>query len=264
MFSHGSSRATVLVLGCLLVLVSGVSSVSADPSSGNPIRYRVAQADTVGGFRDPFATGSETGEQNQIELNDPLESWNRMVMTANRQGYDYVAEPIAKAYRDYTPEPLRSSFRRFFSNLYEPTYTINSLLQGEWHDASVASRRFFINTLFGGLGFFDPAGEHLEQVERDFDQTLSTWGVPPGIYLVWPLIGPSSVRGTTGFLVDETMDPVNYVGDFEGATVLTTHRLISETSYQIGQFETLDKYTVDPYAAIKDFYEKELYRKRQY
>ncbi|MFB6346517.1 MAG: VacJ family lipoprotein [bacterium] len=216
----------------------------------------------VQGFEDPFSTGTGKDKPEKIQLADPLEPWNRAVMTVNEYGFEYVAEPVARAYRDYTPSPVRESFKRFFSNLYEPTYAVNSVLQGRWHDASVASRRFLINSTFGGAGFFDPAGEHLDQVERDFDQTLGKWGISPGFYLVWPLIGPSSPRGTVGYLVDETLDPLNYAGDLESVTVVSMHRIISETSYSIGQFETLEKFSVDNYSAIKDYYEKQLYKKR--
>lgn len=259
-----SRHLSILVFGVLLLLFSGLVPLAAQETSAPPPAPAPGTgSDTVRTFQDPFATGSGTGQEAQIELSDPLEPWNRVMLNINQTGFKYVGEPLARAYRDFTPEPVRTGFKNFFSNLYEPTYTVNSLLQGEWHDASVASRRFVINSTFGLFGFFDPAGDHLDQVERDFDQTLGHWGVEPGFYLVWPIIGPSSPRGTVGYVVDESMDPMNYVGSFEEASVATTYRLIHDASYQIGQFETLEKFSVDQYAAIKDYYEKQLYRQSQ-
>jgi phospholipid-binding lipoprotein MlaA len=38
--------------------------------------------------------------------------------------------------------------------------------------------------------------------DEDFGQTLGWWGIPPGPYLVLPLLGPSSLRDTIGFATD--------------------------------------------------------------
>lgn len=270
-----TSRNTPVLLGCLLLLLSGglplhaqettttAGDTESDTGAVEPFPPPGQQSKDVEGFQDPFASGSGSNTEKKINLSDPLEPWNRNIMLFNRVGYNYVGEPVARAYRDYTPQAFRDSMKRFFNNLYEPTYTVNSLLQGEWHDAGVASRRFVINTTFGIGGLFDPADEHLNRVERDFDQTLGHWDVPPGIYIVWPLIGPSSPRGTVGFVVDGTMDPLNYIGNFEEASAASIYRIIHQTSFQIGQFEALDKFSVDEYSAIKNYYETQLYKKSQ-
>lgn len=265
------ARATPVLLVCLFLLAGGLPLCAQDstgktqPDTGavEPFPPPGQQSGSVEGFQDPFASDSGKKSKKKIRLSDPLEPWNRAVMDANRLGYEYVGEPTARAYRDYTPSYLRERMDNFFHNIAEPTYTVNAVLQGEWHDASITSRRFLINTIFGIGGFFDPAGEHLEPVERDFDQTLGDWHVPPGIYLVWPLIGPSSPRGTVGTVVDGTMDPVSYAGSVEEATAISLYRVIHRTSYRLGQFEALEKFSVDQYSAIKDYYEKQLYKKSQ-
>lgn len=210
-------------------------------------------------FKDPFATGKSKTEEKRLDLDDPLEPWNRSVNKFNETAFEYVGEPVARFYRDFTPELVRNSFRRFFHNLYEPSYTVNAALQGEFNKATVSGRRFIINTTFGGAGFFDPAGEHLKPIDPTFDETLGEWGVPPGFYVVWPFYGPSSARGTVAIAGDEFLDPINYVEGPETIYGLSLYRIISETSYQLEQYESLEKYTVDSYSAIKDFYEKKLY-----
>ena len=49
----------------------------------------------------------------------------------------------------------------------------------------------------------------LEEKEEDFGQTLATWGVGDGLYIVLPLFGPSNLRDTTGMLLTMITDPIN-------------------------------------------------------
>jgi phospholipid-binding lipoprotein MlaA len=54
-------------------------------------------------------------------------------------------------------------------------------------------------------GFFDhatPLG--YPQQTEDFGQTLGHYGLNPGPYIVLPIFGPSSLRDTTGLIVDST------------------------------------------------------------
>ena len=63
-------------------------------------------------------------------------------------------------------------------------------------------------------GMLDVASEvGIERHSEDFGQTLGRWGVPPGPYLVLPLLGPSTVRDTVALPVDRQGDPVSYVDD---------------------------------------------------
>lgn len=250
-----SPRRTV-ALFVLILAVLPVALAAQEPVSGT------APGDTGADvFEDPFATGAAEGSQDRIELSDPLKPMNEVVDYANDRIIDVVGEPVARTYRRVTTPGFRTAMGHFFHNLYEPGYTLNSLLQAEWHDASVTSRRFVINTTFGGLGFFDPAGEHLEPVKRPFDQTLAKWGIGPGPYLVLPLLGPSSVRGTVGLVGDSHMDPVFYAENSFTIYGLSGFRIVDQTSERIDRYKSIMKYTVDRYAAIKNFYERRLYER---
>jgi phospholipid-binding lipoprotein MlaA len=46
----------------------------------------------------------------------------------------------------------------------------------------------------------------LARNDEDFGQTLGRWGVPPGPYLVLPLLGPSTLRDTPALAVDGQTD----------------------------------------------------------
>ena len=77
----------------------------------------------------------------------------------------------------------------------------NNLLQGNIKEAGVNTLRFAINTTVGILGIFDPAAAMgFEKKEKeDYGQTLGSWGVGPGCYLVLPVLGPSTVRDTSRY-----------------------------------------------------------------
>lgn len=245
-------RLPLLLLVGLLVVVCAGSALAQPSPAPNQQGVEV--------FNDPFASGSDTSGGPSVELWDPIRPWNVRVSEFNRDVYEFGKPPL-RLYRDYTPLGLRESIRNFFHNLYEPSYVINSLLQGRWYDSTVAGRRFIINSTFGGLGFFDPAGEHLDPVERPFDQTLGVWGLDPGPYIVWPFLGPSSARGTVGLVGDMFMDPTYYVNDVDGMVVVTGVRIVNDASFRLDQFESLERYTVDPYSAIKNYYERQLERR---
>ncbi|GHD45767.1 phospholipid-binding lipoprotein MlaA [Marinobacter persicus] len=134
---------------------------------------------------------------------DPLEGWNRKVFAFN-DGIDrWVLRPTAKAYRTVTPDVVDTGVTNFFSNIGEIGNFANSVLQGKGESAVVAFGRFTFNTVFGLGGLFDVATSFdLPERQEDFGQTLATWGVGSGPYLVMPLLGPSTPRHTTGFLTD--------------------------------------------------------------
>lgn len=152
----------------------------------------------------PLAAAAQTSDE------DPFESFNRAVFSFNDTADTYVLRPIAKGYRAVTPDPVEKAVARVFSNLGEINSVANSLLQGKFDKAGRHTSRFLINTTLGIGGILDvaePAG--LPKLDgEDFGQTLATWGVDSGPYLVLPLLGSSTVRDTPTRYVDSLLDPV--------------------------------------------------------
>ena len=108
--------------------------------------------------------------------NDPFESFNRQIYSFNEGADEYVIGPIAHAYRDIFPDPVRDSIRNFLLNLKTPMSAINATLQGDFGKGLSAVGRFTINSTVGILGFFDVANYiGLEPVDEDFGQTLEIW-----------------------------------------------------------------------------------------
>lgn len=140
------------------------------------------------------------GEQTMpVETGDPYENWNRKVFAFNDAIDRWFLRPVAKGYRTVTPDLVDRGITNFFNNLTEIRNFTNSLLQLKGESAVVAVGRFTYNTVFGLGGFFDVANAfELPERPEDFGQTLATWGVDSGPYLMLPLLGPSTPRYFTG------------------------------------------------------------------
>jgi phospholipid-binding lipoprotein MlaA len=203
---------------------------------------------------DPFA-----GYEDIEEDNDPLEIPNRFIFAFN-QALDFaLIRPIAWVYREAVPQVVRNSIRNFLRNLKTPVILANDFLQGDLERARITTVRFVINTTGGLLGFFDLAiDEGYPYHSEDFGQTLGTWGVGEGVYLVLPLLGPSSARDATGRVVDHFLDPLTYVADEQGKEEWLLYRAALEgLDFRARNIDTLDEIerdALDFYARLRSLY----------
>ena len=161
---------------------------------------------------DQVNTDSEDFETTTIEdeIYDPLEPVNRAIFSFNNVADRIVLEPIAKGYKKL-PSPLQSGINNFLSNLRAPLVVVNQILQGQGENAAQSSGRFIVNSTVGVFGLFDVAEKiGLEEKEEDYGQTLATWGVGDGFYIVLPLFGPSNLRDTSGMVLTMLTDCLLY------------------------------------------------------
>ena len=144
-------------------------------------------------------------------ISDPFEDTNRAVFKFNETVDDNVIHPVFKGYRFVVPKEARNSLGNFLRNLRSPVIFANEVLQGDLEGARTVLLRAVINTFTGFGGLFDFAGkEGLPHEEEDFGQTLATWGLDHGPYIVVPLLGPSSARDSVGYIVDGYADPLRW------------------------------------------------------
>ena len=130
----------------------------------------------------------------------PIEALNRQVFWFNNQLDTHALEPLARGWDWMVPHPVQRGFSNFFDNLRFPIVIVNDILQGQPRWAYQTVARFSSNTILGGLGFVDIAGERgIPPHVQDTGLTFGRWGIPPGHYLVLPFFGPSNVRDTFGF-----------------------------------------------------------------
>ncbi len=126
---------------------------------------------------------------------DPWEGVNRAIFRFNDRVDSVTLKPIARGYNRVVPGPVRDGVSNFFNNLGEPKNLVNNTLQGKFHDASVDISRFLLNTTLGVGGVMDLATRWgLQRNDEDLGQTVGSYGVPSGPYVVLPLLGPSTLR----------------------------------------------------------------------
>ncbi|MEQ1602856.1 MAG: VacJ family lipoprotein [Methylophilaceae bacterium] len=187
---------------------------------------------------------------------DPLESLNRGVYKFNDTADKAVIKPIAGTYKALMPSPIRSGINNFFSNINTVVSVANNLLQFKFSNAMTESGRFIINSTFGIGGLFDLAGKDgIEKHNEDFGQTLGYWGVGDGAYLVLPLLGASSLRDTTGLIVDSwAFDPLYYIHNVPTRTGTRFAKAIDTRAQYLPASDLLDEAALDPYAYMRDAY----------
>ncbi len=142
---------------------------------------------------------------------DPLEPMNRKIDAFNTAVDEAVLRPVAKGYTKAVPQGGRSAITNFFNNLKEPNTIVNDVLQGKLGQGLADTTRFLINSTLGVAGLFDVAKHMgLERHQEDFGQTLAVWGVGQGAYIVYPFLGPNSVRNTPGTIMGYALDGATY------------------------------------------------------
>ncbi len=186
---------------------------------------------------------------------DPLEPGNRVIFGFNEGVYRFLLDPIADVYEFVVPKPVRTSVRRFFTNLREPGILVNAMFQRRADKAAGTGARFVVNSTVGLAGLFDPASRiGLDAYETDFGQTLALYGVPDGAYMVVPVMGPATVRDFFGAVVDAGMRPDAWVLSLGPQILFVTGD--GFTGYQSKRvlLEELRQSSLDFYAAMRSAY----------
>jgi phospholipid-binding lipoprotein MlaA len=186
---------------------------------------------------------------------DPLEPFNRGVYQFNDAVDAAVLKPVATAYRDVVPSLIRQGVGNFFANLQDAWSVVNNALQLKGEAAGDSLARFGVNTFLGIGGIFDLATDlQIERHTKDFGHTLGYWGVPPGPYIVLPLLGPSSLRETVALPVDNLGDMVAGQNQVPVRNTLTVLRGVDQRSELLKASKMLDEVALDKYTFIRDAY----------
>lgn len=197
-------------------------------------------------------------EESTETIADPIEPVNRAFFTFNDKLYFWVLKPLATGYETVVPEDGRLGVRNFFSNFTTPIRLVNCVLQARFKGAGIETARFVINTTYGLAGFLDTAKKEfkIEKQEADFGQTLGVWGMGPVFYVNWPILGPSTLRETVGYVGDTLLDVRTYLPSqflIVNASAWVLDK-VNETSLTLGEYESLKKAALDPYIAVREAY----------
>ena len=193
------------------------------------------------------------------ENNDPFEPTNRFMFEVNEAIDKAVLQPIAEAYRDLLPKPIRSGIRNVLGNLRTPTILTGDLLQGNVTRARKTLGRFIVNSTIGIGGIVDVGRSYdVHGHSEDMGQTFAVWGMGEGFYMFVPLLGPTTARDLAGFAVDIYTNPQSLIGQGQildvwnytriGMTVVDTREALLEP------FDMVRKTSLDPYATLRSAY----------
>ena len=186
---------------------------------------------------------------------DPLEGFNRAMYSFNDGFDEAIGKPVATAYRDLLPSPVRSGVRNFFANIADLWIGANNLLQGKPADAITDWVRFAFNSTIGLFGLIDIASEiGIEKHDEDFGQTFGRWGVADGAYLVWPLLGSSSMRDSVGLIFDTSFDPVLHHKPVRVRNAMTVLRATGKRADLLDASRILEEAALDRYVFQRDAY----------
>lgn len=192
---------------------------------------------------------------------DPFENVNRKVFNFNDSVYENVFFPIAKGYRKITTPFIRERVNSFVANVDEPISAVNHILQLEPLPALKNVARFAINTTLGLAGTFDVAqGWGLKPEATGFNQTMASWCVADGPYVVLPFVGGRNIRGTVGMAVDAVSDPV-FLATYKDANIsakiqypYAVLKYTAKAENYMDIYNDFKKNSVDFYATMRSAY----------
>ena len=194
-----------------------------------------------------------------------FEGLSRSIFKFNLAFDNAILEPVAKGYNKL-PEPLKKGTSNFTSNISMLLSIPNSILQGNLKQFAHSTGSVLINSTAGVLGFFNPAERlGLKPHKEDVGQTLGSFGVGPGCYLVLPILGPSTARDSIGLIADSFIDPFAHVTIREKELFgLSGNNLdyysvkgttaIDFRSDNLVNFDSLEKNSIDLYSSMKSIY----------
>lgn len=186
---------------------------------------------------------------------DPWESWNRKVFAFNEKLDENVLKPVATAYSEIVPSPIRTGIDNFFGNIGDLWSTVNLMLQGRFKAGLEQGMRVAVNSTFGIAGLLDVATEAgLEKNSQDFGKTLGKWGMSTGAYIVWPVFGPSSVRDSIGLPLDWKASPAMLFDDGRKKVGITVASAINARANFLRAGEMLEGIALDKYTFYRDAY----------
>jgi phospholipid-binding lipoprotein MlaA len=263
-FSILGRAAAIALAAALSACAAGGKSMPSPEllASHNP---SVEPKDTQAALDAPKDVASLPDESQ--EVSDPLERMNRSVFERNQRFNHAVVYPVANAYHNSVPEPVRNSVEAFASNLSEPMVFANDVVQLRLGAAATTLGRFAVNSTFGVAGLFDVATrQNLPHQSGDLGQTLYVLGMRDSPYLVLPVIGPTNIRDLIGTTVEFAATlpaggvlPAQIAATVNDLTVVGTVASPFTKLGQADQMQELEEGSIDFYSMLRSV----VYQKRQ-
>lgn len=243
--AHGSSAAAEVPGSDTPREKTPAVAATADPAVGGSVGGDLAAEDDFEAFDTP-----------STPVSDPLAPWNRAMFQFNDKFYFWFLRPVAKAYRAVVPSLARTGVENFFNNLRTPLRFASNVVQLKGREATIELGKFMINSTWGVLGFGNlfAGNEETKLPDTDLGLALAHYGVDSGTYIVWPFLGPYTLRDTVGWIGGLALDPITYLQPITISLGGRTYYLVNYTSFRIGDYESLKDASIDPYLATRDAY----------
>jgi len=192
---------------------------------------------------------------------DPLEELNSKSFEVTQSVDKAIVAPVAFAYKEAMPRPMRRGLRNFLHNLNEPVVFLNYMLQLKPSKAAETFGRFAINTTLGMAGLVDIAKRepfHLPYRPNGFANTMGYYGVKPGPYFYLPLVGSTTLRDFIGNRLDLLVLPMALGRSVGRPRYVIPVAILSELDHRIEFDDELSamRATGDPYVAARTYYLK--------
>ena len=186
---------------------------------------------------------------------DPFEPFNRAMYKINEPIDRDIILPGIRAYNESVHPVVRRMVSNFFNNLEDVFSSINGALQGKPEKAANDLGRVIVNTMFGLGGLIDFASEaNIPRGEEDFGQTFGHWGAPQGPYLFIPLLGPTTFRDGTGWIVRGYLSPILQIDDHTVRNSLLFLGYVDVRAQAYDAQQLVGGAALDPYTFIRRSY----------
>ena len=143
--------------------------------------------------------------------------------------------------------------------LRKPAHAVNHYqpgIAGQGPCSLSDTGRLLLNSTVGIGGLFDPAtSAGLEQHHEDFGQTLATWGVPDGPFVMLPLLGPRTLRDALTIPLNLFAHPLYHYENTSVRDKLWGLEAINVRARLLAA-DTLLEDSFDPYLTIRDAYQQ--------
>lgn len=196
-----------------------------------------------------------------VRVSDPIQPVNRGIFWINHQLYNFVLRPAVKVYTTVLPKPVRTAVKNVYDNVEYPIRVTNRVLQLDFKNADLETRKFVVNSVAGVGGIFrvsDKIPSLADVPSTDTGQTFAKWGIGHGPYLVLPVLGPRSARDTVGLAGDVALNPLTWV-PFGGvgeavALSISTPNTTRNMESRLQIYDAVTRDAIDPYLSVRDGY----------
>ena len=186
----------------------------------------------------------------EIKEIDPFENINRPIFAFNTVFDKLILVPIVTLYRDIVPNIIKVPLENIVLQIKYPISSVNYVLQGRWDLSMHSLKKLSINMILTlGTGHIK-LDEEIDKNYKytNFNTTLNLQNIESGPYIVLPILGGNSMRGTISMLVDNNFILLNK----KLKTNINITNAIIKRAYYIDKLETLEKTSIDYYSAARN------------